>query len=155
MGIVASPYSEAQSLSTLVSSNHKTEGEMIMVFSDGEEEVAQGNLVKSSKGPQSKERKLSNEEYHILPPRAMDGAILRPCSQFASKSTIKSKLATANQQPLKPMTILGFLQKSVQGNLQGNTKRRVEKADFKSLDAFSLLTSTGKTAANIPSFTLG
>lgn len=148
----ASPASEAMSYSTLASSNHKTEGEMIMVISDEEEEL-QGKLVKSSNLSQSKERKLSNDN-EMLPPRAKEGSILRP-SKFVSKATINEKSASAAQQPLKPMTILGFLQQSTKGGLQGCSKRRVEKADFKSLDAFSLLTSTGKTAAKTPSFTMG
>lgn len=153
---VASPYSEVQSLSTRASSNKptNTEGEILMVFSEDEEEDLQGKLVKSTKGPQSRERKLSNEDQHMLPPRAKEGVILRPCSKFAS-TTKYSKQAETDQQPLKPMTILGFLQQSVSGNMQGNTKKRVEKAGYKSLQAFCITSSTGKTAASIPSFTLG
>lgn len=128
---------------------------MVMIVSEDEDEVLQGKLANSSKVHRSKERKLSNENSQMLPPRAKEGVILRPCSKFASMSTIKSNHPKTNQQPLKPMTILGFLQKSVDGKLLGGLKRRVEKADFKSLQALSLSSSTGKTEASIPSFTLG
>jgi hypothetical protein len=149
-----SPYSEVQSLTTLASSNQqKTESELVMVFSEDEEENVQGKLVSISKGPHSKERKLSNEEHQMLPPMAKDGVLLRPCSTFASKSSTLSKI-TPNQQPLKPMTIFGFLQKSVAGNSQENTKKRVEKADFKSLQAFGLTSGMSKTDTLISSFTL-
>lgn len=158
MQYIVSPASEVQSFTTLASTNQSknTADDMIMVFSEDEEENLQGKLVKSSKGPQSKERKLSNEELPMLPPRAKEGAILRPCAKFNSTSTIfnKSK-ATADQQALKPKSILGFLQQSVSGNLQGNSKKRVEKAGIKSLEAFSLLSSTGKPDASVPGFTLG
>lgn len=152
---IASPASEAQSHSTKASTNQKTEGEMVMIVSEDEEEILQGKLASSSKGPRSKERKLSNENCQMLPPRAKEGVILRPCSKFASMSTIKPNKPKTDQQPLKPMTILGFLQKSVDGKLLGGLKRRVEKADFKSLEALSLSSSTGKTEASVPSFTLG
>jgi len=152
-----SPNSEVQSLSTIASSNNqKTESsEFTMVFSEDEFENMQGHLPSFSKGPKSKERKLSNEDTPMLPPRAVDEAILRPCVKFASKSTILSNKVKDNQQPLQPMTILGFLQKSIKDKLQGNTKKRVEKAGLKSLQALNLNASAGKAGSSIPSFTLG
>lgn len=135
----------------MASSNQK-DSEITMVFSEDDEVDTQGNLAKSTKPNKSKERKLSNEEGQMLPPRAKGGVILRPCAKFNSNSTISSK--NLDQQPLQPMTILGFLQKST-GNLQGNTKKRVEKADLKSLEALSLTASFSKTGSEIPSFTLG
>lgn len=153
MQVVASPNSEIQSLNTLASTNQKTESsEITMVFSEDDEEMMQGYLAKSSKGPKSKERKLSNEEGQMLPPRAKEGVLLRPCANFSS-STIKS--SKTDQQPLKPMTILGFLQKSHADCMQGNTKKRVEKAGLKSLEAFSLTASAGKAGSSMPSFILG
>jgi hypothetical protein len=124
-----------------------------MVFSEDEEEGSQGKLAKS-KNPHSKERKLSNEETHMLPPMAKEGVLLRPCAMFVSNSTKLSAKGKADQQPLKPMTILGFLQNSGAGKLQVNTKKRVEKADFKSLEALSMTSSTGKSEASMPRFTL-
>ena len=150
---MASPTSEVQSLNTMVSTNQKTDtSDITMVFSEDDEEALQGHLAKSSKGSQSKERKLSNEEANMLPPRAKDGVQLRPCAKFTS-STIKS--SKTDQQPLKPMTILGFLQKSHSDSMQGNTKKRVEKAGLKSLEALSLTASVGKAGSSMPSFTLG
>ena len=148
---MASPSSEAQSLSTLASSNvQKTENsEFTMVFSEDENESAQGHLS-TKKAPKSKERKLSSENGIMLPPRAHEGSILRP----NSKMTLSSKLPK-DQQALKPTSILGFLQKSVNGLKQGNTKKRVEKAGLKSLEALSLTSSMGEVGASIPSFTLG
>lgn len=129
-----------------------TQGEITMVVSEDEEFDTQGNLVMSSKFNKSKERKLSNE---MLPPRAKEGAFLRPCAKFVFTSTISSKPTEGDQQPLQPMTILGFLQSTVNVNLQGNTKKRVEKAGLKSLEALSLTASLRKTGSDIPSFTLG
>jgi len=158
MQYVTSPVSGTKSLSTLASSQAlKTEdSEFTMVFSEKEIEGTQGNLAKPSKNSKSKERKLSTEDAPMLPPRALQGAILRPCAKFASKSSLFSnaKLTTA-PQALKPMTILGFLQQSVKDQKQGNTKKRVEKAGLKSLEALSLTASFGKADSSIPSFTLG
>jgi hypothetical protein len=138
-------------MSTLASSNQNN-SEITMIFSEDEEVDTQGNLVTSIKINKSKERKLSNE---MLPPRAMEGAIMRPCARFASGTTIFSKPNNLDQQPLQPMTILGFLQSTVNVKLQGNTKKRVEKAGLKSLEALSLTASLRKTGSDIPSFTLG
>mmetsp|Transcript_2166 Transcript_2166/g.2484 ORF Transcript_2166/g.2484 Transcript_2166/m.2484 type:complete len:156 (-) Transcript_2166:232-699(-) len=155
MQYAVSPKSELQSLSTVASSsNQQTNStEFEIIFSEDELESAQGNLDHFSNQPKSKERKLSEEDSGMLPPRATDEAMLRPNSKFASKSIIES--AKTDQQPLKPMTILGFLQQSVKDKLQGNTKKRVEKAGLKSLDTLTLNASTGKIGSSIPSFTLG
>ena len=152
-----SPTSEVQSLSTLASTNNQSTepNEFTLVVSEDESENGQGHLEPFSKGPKSKERKLSDDHTPMLPPRAVDEAILRPCVKFASKSTILSKQKSPNQQPLQPMTILGFLQQSVKDKLQGNTKKRVEKAGLKSLEALTLNASIGKAGSSIPSFTLG
>ena len=122
-----------------------------MVFSEDESESAQGHLG-TQKAPKSKERKLSSEDRMMLPPRAAEGSILRPNSKMTS---LLSPKPSGDQQALKPKTILGFLQKSVNGFKQGNTKKRVEKAGLKSLEALSLTTSIGEVGSSIPSFTLG
>ncbi|CAI2386599.1 unnamed protein product [Moneuplotes crassus] len=149
----ASPSSEAQSMSTLATTNaQKTENsEFTMAISEDGSESAQGYLD-TSKAPKSKERKLSSKEGIILPPRAEADSILRP----SSKNTIllSSKLSS-DQQALKPTSILGFLQKSVSDLKQGNTKKKVEKVGLKSFEALSLTTSTGEVGSSIPNFTLG
>mgnify|MGYP006276764445 CR=1 FL=1 len=157
MNYITSPYSESQSMSTLASSNktNKNEVEMEMIYSEDEDETTnQGNLVQS-KGPRSKERKLSNEDCQMLPPRAKGCVLLRPGNQFGSNKMTVPEKSNNSQQALKPKSILGFLQKSVNDKTQGGSKKGLEKAEFNGLSALSLTSSTGNSEALKPSFTLG
>lgn len=145
-------------MTTLASSQktNKNPTEMEMIFFEDEDESAnQGNLAQSNKGPRSKERKLSNEDCHMLPPRAKGCSILRPASKFGSNTMTIPEQPKTTQQALKPNSILGFLQKSVNDKKQGDSKKGIEKAEFKGLSALSFTSSTGKSEASVPSFTLG
>jgi len=148
-----SPSSEIQSISTFATTNiQNTENsEFTMVLSEDESDSVQGHLG-AKKAPKSKERKLSSEGGITLPPRAEEDSILRPHSK---KTIISSSKLLKDQQALMPTTILGFLQKSVKDLKQGNTKKRVEKAGLKSLEALNLTTSIGEVGSRFPSFTLG
>lgn len=149
---------EMQSMSTLASSNKlsKCSDEIEMVFDDEHNDlIAKTKKFKSNKGPQSKERKLSNEEGVMLPPRALNGDLLRP-SKFQTNAMVSSKIGDMNQQALKPMTILGFLKQSCNDCLlEVPETEGIEKADT-SLPKLSMISGTNsKAGANIPAFTLG
>lgn len=105
-----------------------------------------------NKGSQSKERKLSNEYYGILPPQATS-SILRPSKQSYGP-TIPLEKGKNNQQALKPMTILGFLEKSCSDFvLEVPGKKGIEKADT-SLHKLSLISgTTSKVGTKVPALT--
>lgn len=111
--------------------------------------------IKSNKGPQSKERKMSNEDICMLPPRANNCEMLRP-SKFSFNTTIPSKFENDNQQALKPMTILGFLKKSCTDKLIELPRMEgIEKADV-SLHALSLISGTiDEVGAKLPTLITG
>ena len=91
----------------------------------------------------------------MLPPRAKGCVLLRPGNQFGSNKMTVPEQSNNSQQALKPKSILGFLQKSVNDKTQGGSKKGLEKAEFKGLSALSLTSSTGNSEALKPSFTLG
>lgn len=158
MNFSISPMSpDAQSVSTMASTNKKSDGELEMVFDEDDSEATECRLSKSGKGPHSKERKMSSEDYPMLPPRAKDSKFLRPQGKFDSNIPISKPLDNSSsvQQPLKPMTILGFLQNATSQAAGVSKVEGVEKAENQSFKAFSLASSLKGTDAKIPSFTLG
>lgn len=92
----------------------------------------------------------------MLPPQAKNGVMLRPSSLLAKSNEIPSKSGDVNQQALKPMTILGFLEQSCNDCLlEIPRKEELEKAGT-SLPTLSLISGTKSKAGNdIPAFTLG
>lgn len=149
---------ELQSVSTLASSNKlsKCSDEIEMVFENDDIDQMTQQDSKTNKGPQSKERKLSNEDNCMLPPRAKHGEFLRPSKFGLSKATIPSNNGNMDQQALKPMTILGFLKQSCNDCLlEVPEKEGVEKADVSLPKLCSISGTKSKAGAKIPAFFLG
>lgn len=128
---------------------------MVGLDEDFEPIELQRKNTKSIKGPQSKERKLSNEENWLLPPRANNCEMLRP-SKCSKTSTILSKSENSSKQALKPMTILGFLKLSCRDKLlELPGMEGIEKADT-ILQTSSLISGTiGKVGVQLPAFAMG
>jgi len=152
---VSSAY-DLQSMSTLASSSKHTKNtkNTKATLSEDEDEEMQGNLVLSSKAPRSPERKLSNEDDKLLPPRVDNVGLLRPSSKFGPNVTLVSDPSEVKKSSQKPMSILGFMQKSAGNVLQWDSKMLAEKAGRFNQLTSSLLSSAVKTEASLPCFTL-
>lgn len=140
------------SVSTLASSNYKKDEDVeFEMNTESDDMPGMPILSKSHKGPQSKERKLSNEDCMMLPPRAQEGNFLRPKAKVASAMTAKSVFSNESQPALKPMTILGFLQQKAK---DATKNEGVEKAEPKSIFAFNLTSSSDEAGISIPTITM-
>ena len=107
-----------EDLSTLASSNKPSKRDANIIYSEEQNDEKQKHILKSTKVPYSPERKLSNEDEVMLPPRAQDCELLKPSSKFTQNLNFVIKSSEASQKSQKPMTILGFLQNSIENKLQ-------------------------------------
>lgn len=130
--------------------------EIEMTFeNDCLEHATKSKFLSLSKGSQSKERKLSNEDCSMLPPQAASCSIMRPL-KLSLGPMIPLQKGKNDQQALKPMTILGFLEKSCSDFvLKVPETEGIEKTDT-SLHKLSLISGTmSKVGAKVPALAQG
>lgn len=154
-GLFALNY-DLHSASTMASSKQRSKcSEEIEMVWDGDEfeNITKNASAKPGKLSMSKERKLSNEDVFMLPPKVSNNSMLRP-AKLNIESTIPSSKGDETQQALKPMTILGFLKESCSDSfLKDPETEGLEKA---ATTHYSFISgSMSKVGAKIPTSTLG
>ena len=131
---------DCEDTSTKASSNKPNKAGMKIVYTEDLDIDLQRNMTNTTKIPRSPERKLSNEqEEKLLPQRAKDFNFLKPELNYKTDN-IFNKLDSN-------MTILGFLQNSIENKLKSNLKVEDSVTNTKGQTIFGFISSIGNANA--------